>query len=444
MPPAVRRSAALTLLLGIAMMPAAALAQDGEPAGPVVDVVEIAGIIDRQLQGYAVSRIDEAERDGAALLVFQVDSLGAMKITPGTTLPEVVERIRDSSVPIAVHVGPRRSRAAGVVMFMAAAAHVSSIGLSAEMGPVLPLDHAHPDAALASEFGALHALRGRSLGAFDPDTTRLGQRDSIALGWADVGAPSVAAMLEQIDGRAVTTAAGPTTLSLPRDDVEIRFFQPGVIRRLLHTFANPTLVYLMLLAGALMVMFELFQPGFGVAGVTGGVVLVAAAFGLTVLPARSLGLGLLIGGLVLLTMDVALDGLGIPTILGTGALIAGSLLVFPSDSEPTRLSPWLIGLGVASALVVFVPVMTVVSRARTPIAREARTQLLDEVGQVRSMLNPEGFVFVDGEVWRARSKDGSRVRVGETVVVDGVDGAVLIVRGDDAPTNGAGLAGDVP
>jgi len=70
----------------------------------------------------------------------------------------------------------------------------------------------------------------------------------------------------------------------------------------------------------------------------------------------------------------------------------------------------------------------VVRRAGRPIAREARSRLVGEGGQVRSMLNPEGFVSIEGEIWRARSKDGSRVRAGEAVVVDGVDGAVLIVR----------------
>ena len=433
----VRRFAALLLLAGICSMPVAAFAQDDGDDGPVVHVVEIAGIIDRQLDGYALDQIDRAETEEAELLVFVLDSLGGLKITPPEGLPSVVERIRDSSVPIAVHVGPRQSRASGLAMFMAAAAHVSSIGLSAEMGPALPLDHAHPDASLAAEFSALHAARGRTLGAFDPLATRLGQEASIALGWADVGAPSVAAMLEQLDGRTVQTSTGARALSLPRDEVVIRFFQPGLLRRLLHTFANPTLVYVLLLAGALMIMFEVFQPGFGVAGVTGGVVLAGAVFGLTVLPASALGLGLLVGGLALMTLDVAIDGLGIPTALGTGGLIAGSLLVFPGGAEPGRLSPWIIGSGVAAALVMFVPVMTMVTRARAPIAREARTQLLGEPGQVRSMLNPEGFVAVDGEIWRARTKDGARMRVGESVVVDGFDGAVLIVRGGDASSNGA-------
>ena len=397
-----------------------------------MDVVEIVGVIDRPIQEYALERIDAAEEEGAVLLVFQIDSLGGMKITSGGELAPIVERIRDARVPVAVHIGPRDAQAGGVAMQMALAAHVSSIGLSATMGPLIPGDHAHPGAESLDTVLSVATARGRQLGDFDAATTVLGHSDAIAAGWADVGSPGVATMLDQIDGREVRTAAGTVRIELPSDGVDVRFFQPGPIRRLLHTFANPALVYLLLLTGAVLLMFELFQPGFGVAGVTGFVVLAGAIYGLTVLPARGLGLGLVIGGLVLLTLDVAIDGLGIPTALGAIALTFGSFTMFSQAADPVRLSPWLIGFSVASALIMFVPVMTFVSRARKPIAREARARLVGEGGHVRSMLNPEGFVFVDGEIWRARTKDGSRLRVGEDVVVDGIDGAVLIVVGAES------------
>ncbi|TMK83543.1 MAG: hypothetical protein E6G46_03105, partial [Actinobacteria bacterium] len=183
-----------------------------------------------------------------------------------------------------------------------------------------------------------------------------------------------------------------------------------------------------LIAGALLVVFELFQPGFGVAGVTGGLLLLATAYGFTVLPARWFGLLVLCAGLVLLTVDVALDAIAIPTILGTAGFVVGSLLLFPNSAEPVRLSPWLIGFAVAASLIMFIPVMTVVRRARKPIAAEVKAELVGEGGEVRSVLNPEGFVLVDGELWRARSEDGTRMRVGETVTVSRIDGVVLIVR----------------
>jgi len=421
----VRRLAALSLFLGILAVPAFAFAQAGDV--PVVDVVEVVGVVDRPIERYLIERIDEAERDGVALLVLQVDSLGGLKVSDDEPLPPVVRRVRDARVPVAVHVGPRAAHAGGVVAYLAAAAHVVGVGPSATIGPADPVDFARPEGGPSpGAFEALAAARGRAVEPGAPAQV-LGANASVDAGLADVVAPSVAELLRSADGRTVATTAGTVTLDLPEDGVDVRVLQPGPIRRLLHTFANPTLVYLLLLGGAMLVVFELFQPGFGVAGWTAAVVLGAAAYGLTVLPARALGIGLLAGGLVLLGIDVALDGIRLPTFAGTAGVVLGSLWLYPNTAEPVRLSPWLAGAGTAAIVIMFVPVMTVVRRARRPVSREVRDQLVGERGRVRSMLNPEGFVEVDGEIWRARSKDGSRRRVGEDVVVDQLDGGVLIV-----------------
>jgi membrane-bound serine protease (ClpP class) len=416
------------LLAALVSMPLAARAET--PKGPVVDVVEIAGVIDRPIAKYAMEQIAKAEKNNDELLVFEVDSLGGLKVSDDQVLAPLVRRIRDARIPIAVHIGPRSARAEGLLLYMAAAANIASIGPSGRIGSPHPIDLAEPNhATRVEEFEALRSLavsRGRSIttDAF----TRLGANEAVDRGYADLVVPSVADLLERINGRNVTTGAGPKQLNLPSKETIIRFSQPGPIRRLMHTFANPTLLYIVLIAGALLVVFELFQPGFGVAGVTGGILLLAAAYGLTVLPVRWYGLLLLCLGLVLLTVDVALDAIAAPTIVGTIALILGSLLLLPNNADPVRLSPWLIGFVVAGTLIVFVPVMTVVRRARSPIAGAARAQLIGEGGEVRSMLNPEGFVMVDGELWRARSEDGTRMRVGEPVTVSTIDGTVLVVR----------------
>jgi membrane-bound serine protease (ClpP class) len=432
MPPVVRRIPLLTFLAALVSMPLIAPsvhAVAATPRGPVVDVVEIAGVIDRPIAKYAMEQIQSAERRHDTLLVFQVDSLGGLKISDDQIVPPLVRRIREARIPIAVHIGPRGARAAGVVLYMAAAADIASIGPSGHIGSPHPVDLGRDRWTRAQEFDALRTLaEGRGRAITTDDFRVLGANEAVRNGYADLVVPSVAGLLERIDGKTVSTAAGSATLRLPSSQTTIRFSQPGPIRRLLHTFANPTLLYLLLIAGALLIVFELFQPGFGVAGVTGGVLLLAAAYGLTVLPARWYGLVLLCAGLVLLTIDVALDAIALPTIIGTAGLIFGSLFLYPNNAEPVRLSSWLVGFAVAASLIVFVPVMTVVRRARKPMAASMKAELVGEGGEVRSVLNPEGFVLVDGELWRARSEDGTRMRVGETVTVSRIDGTVLIVR----------------
>ncbi|MFN2640671.1 MAG: NfeD family protein, partial [Actinomycetota bacterium] len=128
-------------------------------------------------------------------------------------------------------------------------------------------------------------------------------------------------------------------------------------------------------------------------------------------------------------------GLGIPTAIGTAAFFAGSLWSFPVAALRPPL--WLVILGAITALIFFVPIMTVVRRQARPIGKAATRALVGQNGEVRSMLNPEGFVWVSGALWRARSEDGSRMRVGEPVTVTGLTGEVLTVVRPAEP-NGAG------
>src|SRR6266478_4031650 len=101
MPPAVRRKATLSLrlalLAALVSMPLVALsahASAATPPGPVVDVVEIAGVIDRPIAKYAIEQIQDAERRHDTLLVFQVDSLGGLKISDDQIVPPLVRRIQ--------------------------------------------------------------------------------------------------------------------------------------------------------------------------------------------------------------------------------------------------------------------------------------------------------------------------------------------------------------
>jgi membrane-bound serine protease (ClpP class) len=53
--------------------------------------------------------------------------------------------------------------------------------------------------------------------------------------------------------------------------------------------------------------------------------------------------------------------------------------------------------------------------------------LVGQVATARTVLNPAGLVFVNGELWDARSLDG-RVEPGEEVKIEEVKGPTLLVR----------------
>jgi hypothetical protein len=59
----------------------------------------------------------------------------------------------------------------------------------------------------------------------------------------------------------VVTAAGEVELRLRPDELQVRFHSLGLLRRMLHAAATAPFVYLLLVVGLGMLLFEVFQPG---------------------------------------------------------------------------------------------------------------------------------------------------------------------------------------
>lgn len=55
-------------------------------------------------------------------------------------------------------------------------------------------------------------------------------------------------------------------------------------------------------------------------------------------------------------------------------------------------------------------------------------RLIGEIGEVEAPLEPEGTVFVEGELWRAKSKDGSHISAHARVRVVGFEGHLALVE----------------
>jgi membrane-bound serine protease (ClpP class) len=177
--------------------------------------------------------------------------------------------------------------------------------------------------------------------------------------------------------------------------------------------------------------FELTQPGFGFAGFAGIGMVALAAYGLTVVPFSALGLGVLLLGIGLLTLDVRMRKLGPLTAAGLVAFAVGSLLVFGGLSDEVDISPWLIGAFTVMALLYWGFGLTVAIQSRERLT-STQKGLVGLVGETRGELKPEGPVFVKGTLWRGRSA-GDPIPQGTRVRVRGVDGLILRVEPDPAP-----------
>jgi membrane-bound serine protease (ClpP class) len=186
------------------------------------------------------------------------------------------------------------------------------------------------------------------------------------------------------------------------------------------------------------VLFELTQPGIGLAGIGGAVSLALAGYGLLVIPFRWVGLAMIVVGTALQGLDVIVKRLAWFTAIGTALFFTGSVWTWWGVSPAIRVPLWLPILFTVGGFLLFGFGFTVAIQARERI-RSQQVGLVGLTGEVRSDLNPEGGVVVKGTVWRARTMDGP-ITKGTKVRVRRIDGLVLQVE----PEPGGGPAAGEP
>lgn len=461
-PSALRRVLPLVLLLAALAAVGAVQARADDAAGDAgsgragadrVEVLEVTGLLDRPMAGYIRTGLADAAAADAAAVVLQLDAPGALDVD----VAALAEDVAASEVPVVAYVGPGGAELGGGALAVYQAAHVRAVSPVTILGPATPVDLGaaaregaddglapltRASAAAGRDAGWLAELSGDGAivpappgvselpdGAQLPDgvtreRARVVDADELVDGEvADVAAGSLPDVLRAVDGREIAGGSGEpaATLSLDAGEARTRFNNPGLVARALHGLANPSLVYLLLTAALLSLAFEWFQPGFGVAGVAGIGLAVAGGVGLWLLPFSWLALVLLVAGAALLSLDTAAGGLGLLTAGGLAAFAGGSWLLFP-DVGLLRPPWWLLALVVAAVAVYFVGILTSVLRAQGQQASADAEQLIGETAVVRSMLNPEGHVFVGGHLWRAKApEEAGKVKTGTQVRVIGLD-----------------------
>lgn len=400
--------------LGLAaLMPRPATAQDG--TGARVSIVQIGGAFDSAYADFLVGEIRRAERAGDTAIVLRLNSSGTIK----ADAERLVEAVATSKVPIATWVGPSGRHAHGAATRIWYAGDLRLVATGARIGAAYPTDIGGDDVAPADTVIPAPLRHGADL---DADAL-------VAQGIADGKAGTLFEALRALDGK---TFDGRTiTLDQTQDD--IRFAKPGPVVAVRQALAsNPTLVYLLLLTGIGAIVFEAFQPGFGPAGYAGGVLVLLAAYGLVSMPTNPVGLALLLLGIGGMALDVRRDAIGPPTWGGAVLAALGSWWLVHTNGPELRPALWAIVTGVLGSLLFYGIVMTVVLRALRGQSAQLGQALVGRSGEVRSTLNPQGHVLVEGALWRARAIEwDGPVAAGTPVRVTGVDEEALVL--DVAP-----------
>ena len=422
---------ALLVMMGWFGGPRADAAESTSATPRPVWVTTVTGAIDPALAGFLEKTIRAAAREGAGLLVVEMDTPGGLD----TSMRQIIQAEIGSSVPVVIYVFPQGARCASAGVYIMMGADVAA------MAPQTNLGSAHPvsltgsmdeemkkkvtnDAAaymegLALEHGRNAVWAERAV----RESVNLTAEEAKAAGVIEFVAADLADLLAQMDGY-VTEPKGITlhTLGAPLERVEMSWSE-----RLFHVLVDPNIVFVLLIVGVLGIVLELSAPGIGVAGILGGISLLLSLYGLQMLPVSWVGLGLVVLGLILLVAELAVPGVGALGVGGVVSLALGGLLLFNADQSVLRVNWLVVALTAVIVTAVFLFVIRAVARSRRGPSITGTAGMVGQRGTVRLVLDPQGQIMVAGELWKAVSTEGA-IQPGEEVEVTSVNGLALGVR----------------
>ena len=436
-----RLVSALAVLLGLLGLAASASAQ---ASGPVL-VAPVTGIINPVQAGYVSRVIDQAEQRGAAAVVLEMNTPGGLD----TSMRQIIQRMISSHVPVLVLVGPPGARAGSAGVYITYAAHLSAMAPDTNIGSAHPVSIGEGgESKISDEMKAkvtndavayirgLAERRGRNVDWAERavrESVNVTASEAVQQGIVDLAAPDVRQLLEQANGRTVELAGTRTTLQTAGAPIER--VEMGPFESFMHAISDPTIAYILLSLGSLGLMLELYNPGQVLPGVVGGLCLLLALYALGTLPVNYAGLLLIGFGFLLFVADIFSPTHGVLTAGGTIAFLLGSFLLFNTSDNAAYLRVSIpVILAMAAVLVGFFGfVVAAITRTRKRQVVTGREGLLGSRAVARTRLDPDGYVLLESELWRARST-ARTVEPGESVRVLAIEGLALTVEPETAAT----------
>lgn len=406
--------------------------------GCVVYFADLEGVIGVPLEEHMENVFRSMGEEKDKLLVLRVNTPGGLV----DSMSAIVTRIAEADFPVVLWVAPAGARAASAGAFVVQAAHVASMAPGTNIGAAHPVTGGGKDIEnkemdrkitndLVAKMRSFAQERGRNIEAAESMVTKsvsFSARDALEKGVVDFIASDEKELLSGLDGRKLKVKGRRIVLSMK--DHEVRRISMTPRLRVLEVFSRPDIAYLALIAGIFLIILEAKAPGGFVMGISGAILLVVASYGLRVLPVNFAGVALLIGGIVVIVLDLAFGGLGILALAGIGAMTFGGLILFRAPGgELLHLSlGFMVGVTLAVA-VVFLLVLRLVYKALRKKTVSDEERMIGRRATVCGGTERNLMVLVHGEYWRVLPVDPYvELAIGDEVEIVKIVSLTLYVK----------------
>lgn len=414
-------------------------------ANKTVVLLEVDGFIGPATQDYIHKGIEHAVSEQAEFVVLKLNTPGGFD----KAMRGIIKDILASPLPIVTYVAPQGSRAASAGTYILYASHIAAMAPVTHLGAATPLSLDMLDSkdilkedstehrkmvsdsiAYIKGLAQLHHRNAEWAEKAVKDAASLQSEEALRLAVIDSVAQDIPDLLTQLDGRSVTIQNQLKILNTRGLQIEV--WEPDWRTRFLEVITDPSIAYILLIIGIWGIFFEFVNPGFVLPGVAGTIALLLGLYAFQLLPIHYTGLALTIAGIIFIVSELYIPSYG---VLGGGGLIAffvGSVFLFDLKGYPT---PWGLIMGMTVATVSFLLIILGLSlKARKKKIVSGHDALVGTTAIVQANFDGQGWVKVEGELWKAQSS--LPLKRGQEVEVIKCDGLDLIVKpsspkGDD-------------
>jgi membrane-bound serine protease (ClpP class) len=383
---------------------------------------------------YVDRAIERARQINADAVLIEIDTPGGLV----DSTRDIIHKILTSPVPVIVYVAPPGARAASAGFFILESADVAAMAPGTNTGAAHPVElggekmddimKTKVENDAAAFMRSFVGPRGRNVQLAESavrESKSWTDQEALKNHLIDIVAKDQNDLFTQIRGRTIKRFDGKE-VKLDLVGAHIDQMPMTLRQQILDFLIDPNIAFIVLAIGALGLYTEFNHPGAIVPGVVGVIFILLALFALNLLPTRYAAFTLIIAAFIMFVLEAKFATHGVLALGGITLLTLGGLLLVDGPIPQMRVNLWT-AAGVSVPLgVITVFLMTIALRARHHKVVTGEQGLIGAIGEARTDIDPEGKVFVLGEIWNAHAR--SRVGMGDHVVVRKVEGLELEVE----------------